>query len=112
MAHLQASLAHWEQVREQQIKGGTVTEYGAFNVATGDAVKIGGRWHRVVRANGKSVTCATEYSWTERAPTLAQGAGPPQRRHVAKRTNSTDPYAEIDGASENIENRFPTLMTI
>lgn len=34
----------------------------------GDAVRDRFGWHRVVRVNAKSVTVATEYSWTETIP--------------------------------------------
>lgn len=34
----------------------------------GDLVRDSSGWHRVVRVNAKSVTVATEWSWTDRIP--------------------------------------------
>ncbi len=68
LAHLQAALTRWQQIREQQIKDGAATNYGPGTVHPGDAVKIAGSWWRVIRANTKSVTVETEYSWNNRAP--------------------------------------------
>lgn len=63
-----ADLEFWRNVRDEQIAEGKATNYGPQTVAKGDAVKIRDHWHRVVRANAKSVTVETEYSWTDRAP--------------------------------------------
>lgn len=63
-----ADLAHWEQVRARQLTQGVATDYGPGTVATGDAVKIRGQWRRVVRANAKSVSVATDYSRAARTP--------------------------------------------
>lgn len=68
IAEARDNLAHWQAVRTQQIADGTVTDYGPHNVAKGDAVKISGDWRRVVRANTKTVSVETGYSWTDRAP--------------------------------------------
>lgn len=68
LEHLRSQLAHWEQVRAVQIENGTVTVYGPEVVKAGDLVKVGDDWFRVARANGKSVSVHTEYTWTRRAP--------------------------------------------
>lgn len=67
--HLAAELAYWQSVRAAQIENGTVRDYGPHNVAKGDAVKIRGRWDRVVRANAKSVTTQSSIvAWEMRYP--------------------------------------------
>lgn len=68
LEHLRADLAYWRQVREQQIADGTATNYGRETVRKGDAVKIGGTWHRVERANAKTVAVPSGYGWTNNAP--------------------------------------------
>ncbi len=68
IAETRDNLAHWQDVRAQQIADGTVTAYGPHNVAKGDEVKIGHWWRRVARVNAKSVSVETDYSWTDRAP--------------------------------------------
>ncbi|BDZ44034.1 hypothetical protein GCM10025865_33770 (plasmid) [Paraoerskovia sediminicola] len=60
--------AYWVQIRAEQQATGHATNYSPANVRKGDAVKIRGSWHRVARANQKSVSVETEYSWTDRAP--------------------------------------------
>ena len=66
LAAARADLDYWQQVRAQQLADGTATNYGPSNVRKGDVVKIRGTWRRVVRANPKSVTVETDYSWTGR----------------------------------------------
>lgn len=61
-------LEFWRSVRDEQVANGEATNYGPETVAKGDAVKIRGDWRRVVRANKKSVSVETGYSWTDRAP--------------------------------------------
>lgn len=68
LATARADLEHWRAVRAQQIADGEATNYGPDTVRKGDAVKIRGSWYSVVRANTKSVTVQTEYSWTRRTP--------------------------------------------
>ncbi|MET4224537.1 DUF3560 domain-containing protein [Oerskovia enterophila] len=68
IAEARDNLAYWEGVRAEQVASGTVADFGRHNVAKGDAVKIGGFWRRVVRANAKTVSVETGYSWTDRAP--------------------------------------------
>lgn len=61
-------LEFWREVRAEQIAGGEATDYGPESVSKGDAVKIRGHWHRVARANKKTVSVETGYSWTDKAP--------------------------------------------
>lgn len=68
LAHERESLEMWRGVRSEQVETGTATNYGPESVKKGDAVKILDTWRRVVRANAKSVTVETGYSWTDRAP--------------------------------------------
>lgn len=68
LADQQEKLRYWEQIRGDQIAAGTATNYSRTDIAAGDLVKISNRWHRVVRANKTTVSVATGYSWTERAP--------------------------------------------
>ncbi|GAA5033250.1 hypothetical protein [Actinopolymorpha pittospori] len=55
-------------VRAEQIGDGVATNYGRESVTSGDLVKIRGHWRKVVRANVKTVSVETDYSWTEKAP--------------------------------------------
>lgn len=68
LEELRDQLAYWQSIRNDQIAAGQATNYGPETVNKGDAVKIRGHWRRVVRANKKSVTVETDYSWTDRAP--------------------------------------------
>lgn len=61
-------LAYWQQVREDQIASGQATGYSPETVKKGDAVKIRGTWYKVARANAKTVSVETPYSWTDRSP--------------------------------------------
>lgn len=63
-----ADLDYWRKVRDEQVASGAVEAYGPDTVNVGDAVRIGGGWHRVARVNKKSVSVETGYSWTDRAP--------------------------------------------
>lgn len=63
-----ADLAFWRNVRDEQVANGEATNYGPETVSKGDAVLIRGQWRRVARANAKSVSVTTGYSWTDRAP--------------------------------------------
>ncbi len=62
-----AQLAYWENVRAEQIATGQATGYTRDNINKGDAVKIRGQWRLVARANAKTVSVETGYSWTDRA---------------------------------------------
>ena len=62
------ALTYWQGIRDQQIADGQATNYGPESVSKGAAVKIRGKWYRVARANKKSVSVETGYSWTDRSP--------------------------------------------
>ncbi|MFJ3100355.1 DUF3560 domain-containing protein [Streptomyces sp. NPDC086835] len=47
-------------------EAGTFGRYSKENVHRDDRVKIRGQWRTVVRANGKTVSVSTGYSWTDR----------------------------------------------
>ncbi|GGW99958.1 DUF3560 domain-containing protein [Streptomyces chryseus] len=47
-------------------EAGTFGRYSKDNVHRDDRVKIRGQWRTVVRANGKTVSVTTGYSWTDR----------------------------------------------
>ncbi|WP_430648118.1 DUF3560 domain-containing protein [Agromyces sp. GXS1127] len=68
LAELRDQLAYWEGVRAQQIADGTATGYTRQQIQKGDLVKIRGNWREVVRANVKTVSLTTGYSWTDTAP--------------------------------------------
>ncbi|MEK8229359.1 hypothetical protein NKG05_30795 [Oerskovia sp. M15] len=88
IAETRDKLAYWEGIRGEQVATGAATDYGRHNVAKGDAVKIGGYWRRVARANAKTVSVETGYSWTDRAPgTRSPTTAPP--RSSPRRAPST-----------------------
>ncbi|WP_035880349.1 DUF3560 domain-containing protein [Cryobacterium sp. MLB-32] len=68
LAEKRDQIAHWEAVRAAQIEGGTATGYDRTTVRKGDRVKIRGQWRDVVRANPKTVSVTTGYTWTDTAP--------------------------------------------
>ena len=51
-----------------RVEAGTLRVYSRDTIRKGDAVKAHGRWHRVARVNGKSVSVETGYSWTDTVP--------------------------------------------
>lgn len=61
-------VAYWEGVRAAQIESGTATGYSRETVKKGDRVKVRGHWYDVVRANVKTVSVQTQYSWTDTVP--------------------------------------------
>ncbi|ASD24190.1 hypothetical protein B7495_18025 (plasmid) [Cryobacterium sp. LW097] len=61
-------IAYWEAVRAAQVASGTATGYDRSTVKKGDRVKIRGQWRDVVRANLKTVSVTTGYTWTDTAP--------------------------------------------
>ncbi|WP_130179237.1 hypothetical protein [Cryobacterium sp. SO1] len=61
-------IAYWEAVRAAQVESGTATGYDRSTVKKGDRVKIRGQWREVVRANLKTVSVTTGYTWTDTAP--------------------------------------------
>ncbi|MDY7544585.1 DUF3560 domain-containing protein [Cryobacterium sp. 10S3] len=61
-------IAYWEAVRVAQVESGTATGYDRSTVRKGDRVRIRGQWREVVRANAKTVSVTTGYTWTDTAP--------------------------------------------
>lgn len=61
-------LDYWTRLRADQIDAGAATNYGPDTIKAGDLVKIAGHWREVVRVNRTTVSVATGYSWTDRAP--------------------------------------------
>ncbi|MCY0957710.1 DUF3560 domain-containing protein [Streptomyces sp. H27-H5] len=53
-------------VLDAAAEAGRFGRYSKNNVHRDDLVKIRGQWRTVVRANGKSVSVTTGYSWTDR----------------------------------------------
>lgn len=68
LAELRDQLEFWEGVRAEQIADGTATGYTRDQIQKGDLVKVRGYWREVVRANPKTVSVRTGYSWTDTAP--------------------------------------------
>lgn len=61
-------LGYWEGVRAAQVATGATTNYSKETISKGDQVRIRGYWRAVVRANTKTVSVSTDYSWTDTAP--------------------------------------------
>lgn len=53
---LHAQIDYWQEVRAAQIADGTAGDYSRDTIHPGDEVKAGGRWHKVVKANQKTVS--------------------------------------------------------
>lgn len=68
LEELRDQLGYWQGIRDAQIADGQATNYGPHNVAAGDQVKIRGYWYTVERANAKTVSVPSGYSWTNRSP--------------------------------------------
>lgn len=68
LAELRDQLTYWESVRAEQIADGTATNYSRDTIKPGDMVQVGHWWHRVVRANQKTVSVDTGHSWTQTTP--------------------------------------------
>lgn len=67
-AELRDQLTYWEAVRAEQIASGIASNHSRETIQKGDRVKIRGHWREVVRANPKTVSVTTGYSWTDTAP--------------------------------------------
>lgn len=52
----QDHLAYWQGVRAEQVASGEVREYTREQISPGDAIRSGGFWHLVARANPKTVS--------------------------------------------------------
>lgn len=61
-------VVYWRNVLKEAVKAGEVTLYDSTTVAAGDEVQVHGTWHVVVRANKRTVTLPTGYSWTQTVP--------------------------------------------
>jgi len=61
-------LDYWTNVRAEQIETGRATGFSKDTVGKGDLVRVRGQWRRVVRANAKTVSVETGYSWTDTVP--------------------------------------------
>ena len=68
LAEKRDQITYWEAVRAQQIATGVATGHNRDTVQKGDRVKIRGHWRDVVRANAKTVSVTTDYSWTDTVP--------------------------------------------
>ena len=53
-------LAHWQQVRAEQLAAGQVQEYGKATIGAGDTVLIGQHWWQDLNTLGTSVLRAVE----------------------------------------------------
>ncbi|MHA7142909.1 hypothetical protein [Arthrobacter sp. Bz4] len=60
-------LTYWQGIRANQIAEGKATNYTREQINKGDYVRIGGSWYEVARANQKTVSLITGYSWTRKA---------------------------------------------
>ncbi|MCF7547334.1 DUF3560 domain-containing protein [Pseudonocardia sp. WMMC193] len=54
--HTRSQLAHWQQVRAEQITNGQATDYRRDDISRGDLIRYQSGWYVVVRANAKSVS--------------------------------------------------------
>ncbi|SDO33931.1 protein of unknown function [Cryobacterium flavum] len=68
LAEKRDQITYWEAVRAEQIATGQATGHSRDTIQKGDRVKIRGQWRDVVRANAKTVSVTTGYSWTDTAP--------------------------------------------
>ncbi|MGW6416302.1 DUF3560 domain-containing protein [Streptomyces sp. NPDC055055] len=66
LAVLEERIAGDRAVLDAAREAGTFGRYSKDNVHRDDQVKIRGQWRTVVRANTKSVSVTTGYSWTDR----------------------------------------------
>lgn len=59
LAQINDQLAYWRQVRAAQIATGEATHHSRSTINPGDLVEVSRRWYRVIRANPKTVSVAT-----------------------------------------------------
>ena len=59
LAQINDQLAYWRQVRADQIATGEATHHSRSTINPGDLVEVNRRWYRVIRANPKTVSVAT-----------------------------------------------------
>ncbi|MFJ6419330.1 DUF3560 domain-containing protein [Paeniglutamicibacter sp. NPDC091659] len=59
-------ITYWKQIRAEQIAAGEATNYSRETISKGDYVRYRFGWVEVVRANAKTVSVKTEYTWTDK----------------------------------------------
>lgn len=59
--HMREDLAYWQSVRSDQVAAGKATSFTRADVHPGDRVRVGQRWHEVIRVNATTVTLAGEF---------------------------------------------------
>lgn len=59
LAQINDQLAYWRRVRADQIATGEATHHSRSTIHPGDLVEVSRRWYRVIRANPKTVSVAT-----------------------------------------------------
>ena len=59
LAQINDQLAYWRQIRADQIATGEATHHARSTINPGDLVEVSRRWYRVIRANPKTVSVAT-----------------------------------------------------
>lgn len=70
LEHVQERIRHLREIRQRQLANGTALTVGPETVFNGDLVRYMGTWHRVIRANRKSVSIRSLSggSWTDTIP--------------------------------------------
>ncbi|MGL3808156.1 DUF3560 domain-containing protein, partial [Paeniglutamicibacter sp. R2-26] len=66
LAEQNDQLTYWKQVRAEQIAAGKATNYTRETIDKGDYVRYRFGWVEVVRANAKTVSVKTPYTWTDK----------------------------------------------
>lgn len=64
LAELTDQLDYWQQIHAEQVADGTAVAHGPDTVRPGDHVKVRGTWYEVIRANKKTISVPSGYSWT------------------------------------------------
>ena len=59
LAQIHDQLAYWRQVRADQVATGEATHHSSSTINPGDLVEVSRRWFRVIRANPRTVSVAT-----------------------------------------------------
>lgn len=65
-ADLEEQVEYWRAIQDDLAATGP--SYSQDSIHKGDFVRISGHWRKVVRANKKTVSVETGYSWTDSAP--------------------------------------------
>ena len=66
LAEQNDQLTYWKQVRAEQIATGKATNFSRETISKGDYVRYRFGWAEVVRANAKTVSVKTDYTWTDK----------------------------------------------